>query len=171
MEFMKVLKTRRSVRAFKPDPLPDDVLARILEGARVAPSANNTQPWRFIVVRDAVKRQAIAPLTSGHRFVSQAPVIVVCCGKRYNDLYSWIGSNMYLVDCAIAIDHLTLAARNEGVGSCWIGAFKHEAIKTAVGVPDGYDVIMVIPLGYPALPTAFHDATMRYPLKSIMTEI
>jgi nitroreductase len=169
MEFSEVVGTRRSVRAYKPDPVPDEVLRRVLDGARMAPSANNLQPWHFIVVRDQTTRRNLADLAAGQTFVGQAPVIIVCCGKRYTDRYSWLRENMYLVDCTIAIDHLTLAARNERLGTCWIGAFDHERVKEAAKVPDGYDVIMLMPVGYPASPGAFRGTTSRRALEEIVS--
>ena len=169
MEFTTVLRTRRSVRGYKADPVPDEILGRVLEGARMAPSANNVQPWHFVVVRDAAKRRELAELAAGQSFVGEAPVVIVCCGKRYTDRYSWIHDNMYLVDCAIAIDHLTLAARNEGLGTCWIGAFDHDGVKRAVDVPAGYDVLMLIPVGFPARQSAFRETESRKSLNEIVT--
>ena len=169
MEFAEVLKTRRSVRAYKPDPIPEEVLRRVLDCTRLAPSANNVQPWHFVVIRDAAKRRAIAKLASGQSFIGEAPVIIVCCGRRYTDRYSWISDNMYLVDCTIAIDHLTLAARNEGLGTCWIGAFNHDGIKRAVDIPTGYDVIMLMPVGYPDSEGAFRETGSRDLLEKIVS--
>ncbi|MBN1673404.1 MAG: nitroreductase family protein [Kiritimatiellae bacterium] len=170
MEFTEVVKTRRSVRSYKPDPIPDAVLARVLEAARMAPSANNVQPWHFVIVTDAARRARLGKLASGQTFVGEAPVVVVCCGKRYRDHYSWLADNMYVVDCTIAIDHLTLAARNEGLGTCWIGAFDHEGVKGAVPVPKGHDVLMLTPLGYPASSRAFRETSARKPLRDITTQ-
>ncbi|MFC1453236.1 nitroreductase family protein [Verrucomicrobiota bacterium] len=169
MDFDQVVKTRRSVRRYSQDPIPDDVLRRVLEGARMAPSANNVQPWHFIVVRGEAKRRELAELAGGQSFVGDAPVVIVCCGKRYTDRYSWIGDNMYLVDCTIAIDHLTLTARNEGLGTCWIGAFDHDGVKRAVQVPAGYDVIMLMPVGYSASADAFRETTSRRALEDIVS--
>jgi len=169
MDFTTVVKTRRSVRSYRPDPIPDDVLRRVLDAARVAPSANNVQPWHFIVVRDAGKRKELASLAAGQSFVGEASVVIVCCGKRYMDRYSWLGDSMYLVDCTIAIDHLTLAARNEDLGTCWIGAFDHEGVKRAVQVPTGYDVIMLMPVGYLASPGAFRETSSRRPLEAVVS--
>jgi len=169
MDFTTVFKTRRSVRSYKPDPIPDDTLRRVLDCARLAPSACNVQPWHFIVARDAAKRRQLAEAAAGQSFVGEAPVVIVCCGKQYAERYSWIGDNMYLVDCAIAIDHLTLAARNEGLGTCWIGAFNHEGVKRAVKVPAGYDVIMLVPIGYPASPNAFREDASRHSPQSIVS--
>lgn len=169
MEFAGVLKTRRSVRAYRPDPIPDEVLKKVLDHTRLAPSANNIQPWHFVVVKDAAKRRGLAKLACGQSFVGEAPVVILCCGQRYHDEYSWIGDNMYLVDCTIAIDHLTLAARNAGLGTCWIGAFDHAGVKRAVKLPAGYDVLMLIPLGYPASESAFHETSARKPLHKIVS--
>ena len=169
MDFVTVLKTRRSVRSYKPDPIPDDVLRRVLDGARMAPSANNVQPWHFVIVRDAAQRRQLAEAAADQSFVGQAPVVIACCGKRYTDQFSWISDKMYLVDCTIAIDHLTLAARNEGLGTCWIGAFDHEAVKQVVKAPASYDVIMLLPIGYPASANAFRESTSRHSLQSIVS--
>ena len=171
MDFTEVVKTRRSIRSYSPDPIPEDVLERVLEGARMAPSANNVQPWHFLVVQDAARRRQLAQLAAGQMFVAEAPVVIVCCGRRYEDRYSWIKSNMYLVDCAIAIDHLTLAARNEGVGTCWIGAFDHDGVRKAVKVPPGYDVIMLLPIGYPASQAAFRAPSGRRGLREIVSKV
>ena len=167
MEFNEVVKTRRSVRSYRPDPIPEEALKRVLNCARMAPSANNVQPWHFVVVKDRAKREKIAQLAAGQSFVGEAPAVIVCCGKRYTDRYSWISGNMYLVDCTIAIDHLTLAARNEGLGTCWIGAFDHELMKRAVDIPRGYDIIMLIPMGYPASGSAFCETASRQALERI----
>ena len=79
------------MRSFASESLPDDVLDRILDAARIAPSAVNMQPWRFIVVKDAATRSRIAQLAHEQEFVGQAPVVVVCCGKRYPDPHNWMG--------------------------------------------------------------------------------
>jgi len=171
MDFTTVVRTRRSVRSYKPDPIPEDALRRVLEAARMAPSANNVQPWHFIVVRDAAKRRELAKLAAGQSFVGEAPVVIVCCGKRYKDRYSWLGDSMYLVDCTIAIDHLTLAARNEGLGTCWIGAFDHEGVKQAAPVPAGHDVVMLMPVGYPASQKAFGETGSRHSLASVVSNL
>ena len=128
MDFLEVLLTTRSVRSYSSKPVEAEVLKRILNCARMAPSANNVQPWRFVVAHDEKMRKAIAKASANQSFIAEAPVVIVCCGKRYVDRWSWIKKNMYLVDTTIAIDHLTLAARNEGLGTCWIGAFDHDVL-------------------------------------------
>jgi nitroreductase len=168
MDFNVVLKTRRSVRAYTDQPIPDDVLQRLLDAARLAPSACNHQPWRFIVVRDPITRGKLGALCKGQHFIAQAPIIIVCCGKAYPNPFNWMGENLYLVDLAIALDHLTLAARNEGIGPCWIGAYDHEPIRQLLAIPPDYAVFMLVPLGYPRAGGAFHAQTDRLPLHQIV---
>jgi len=134
----------------------------------MAPSANNVQPWRFVVVADKDKREQIAKAAANQMFVADAPIVIACCGKKYTDRWSWISENMYLVDTSIAIDHLTLAARNEGLGTCWIGAFDHNKIKKLLAVPDGFDVIALTPVGYPSSPELFRETQSRKPLDQIV---
>lgn len=167
MDFQAVLQTRRSVRAFAKREISQPVLARILEAVRIAPSACNCQPWRFVVVKDAATKKKLGEMCKGQSFVGTAAAVVACCGKRYQNAHNWIGPHLYLVDVAIAIDHMTLAARNEGIGSCWIGAFDHEPIKKLLGVPEDYDVVMLVPLGYPVSDGAFHATTERLPMDQI----
>ena len=168
MEFLEVVRTRRSVRTYKPDPVPGDVLKQVFEAVRAAPSANNEQPWLFLLIKDAAQRRRLAESAADQMFIAEAPVVVVCCGRRYVDRWSWIGPHMYLVDCAIDMDHLTLAARDAGLGTCWIGAFDHEAIKQAVPVPPSHDIVMLTPLGYPAAHEAFHESRTRRSLSDIV---
>jgi nitroreductase len=169
MDYYEVLKTRRSVRAFTDKPIPDQVLQRLLESARLAPSACNYQPWRFILVRDPITRDKLGALCRGQRFIAQAPVIIVCCGKPYPNPFNWMGENLYLIDLAIALDHLTLAARNEGIGSCWIGAFDHDPIRRLLSIPSDHAVVMLLPLGYPANANAFHARTDRLSLNQVVS--
>ena len=168
MDFYDVIQTRRSVRSYKGDPIPADVLRRVLDAAHLAPSANNIQPWTFIVVKDAAMRKKIAEVSFAQSFIAEAPVVIVCCGRRYHDSYSWIADNMYIVDVTIAVDHLTLAARNEGLGTCWIGAFDRDAVKRLLNIPKDHDPVMLTPVGYPASPGAFRATTLRKPMSEIV---
>ena len=169
MDFEQVINTRRSVRSYRSQPVPDAALEKVLNAARIAPSANNIQPWHFIAVKDAARRGEIARNCFNQTFLAEAPVVIVCCGKKYPDRYSWISDNLYLVDVAIAIDHLTLAARNEGLGTCWIGALDQKPLRKLLNVPSGFDIIMVTPLGYPASDAAFRPASGRKPLSEIVS--
>lgn len=168
MDFYDVIRTRRSVRSYKNEPVPAATLRRVLEAARLAPSANNLQPWKFIVIRDEQLRKKVAEISFSQSFIAEAPVVIVCCGKRYHDSYSWIADHMYLVDVTIATDHLTLAARNEGLGTCWIGAFDRDALKRLLTIPEDHDPIVLTPLGYPTGLRPFHSGTSRKSLKEIV---
>jgi len=122
----------------------------VLDAARVAPSGSNRQPTRLIVVKEASARKALAPLCEGQGFVAEAPVVVVACGRniQYNR-GGYMGDFSMLVDVTIAFDHLQLAARAEGLGTCWIGSFNNDALKKHLGVPDDFEVVALTPLGYP----------------------
>jgi len=148
MEFTEVVKNRSSVRSFRLDPVPGEVLFRVLEAARVAPSANNFQPWKFIVVKDDERKKKIAELCMGQNFIAEAPVVIVACGLPTPSRIGGYASSM-LVDVAIAIEHLVLAAENEGLGTCWIGAFDNQRLKRLLRIPEQVQVVAVIPMGYP----------------------
>lgn len=139
---MEAIRSRRSVRSYRPDPVPDEVLSRLLEAARLAPSAMNYQPWRFIVVRSQEKRDRIARSGAFGRFLSQAPVAIVACGDK--------GSKYHVYDTCIALEHIVLAATSEGLGSCWIVSYDEETVKGLLKIPDGFRVVAIVSLGYPA---------------------
>jgi nitroreductase len=169
MEFYEVIRTRRSVRSFKPDPIPEDVLERILDAARIAPSGSNRQPWLFIIVKDSEVKRKLAEYCSNQMFIAEAPIVIVVCG--FNIHYNrggYMGDMSMLVDCSIATTHLILAARAEGVGSCWIGAFDMR-IKKLLGIPEDVNVVAVVPLGYPR-EDVFRDVSTeeRKPLNEVV---
>jgi len=169
MDFYEVIQTRRSIRSYSDRPVDDAVVGRVLEAARIAPSAANTQPWHFIVIKDAGRRRKLAELAAGQTFIAQAPVVIAACGLAYHDRYSWIADHMFLVDVAIAFDHLTLAARAEGLGTCWIGAFDHDGVHKLLSVPSTHRVVMLTPLGYPGGKDAFSDKCKRRKLSEIVS--
>jgi nitroreductase len=151
MDFYDAVRKRLSVRSYKPDPVPEDVLNRILEAGRLAPSAKNYQPWKFIVVKDSAVRQALVPACKGQGSVGQAPVVICACCVIDE---AWKGMGGYwsaeAVDVTIAFDHMILAATAEGLGTCWIGAFLEAEVKKVLAIPDGVKPIALTPLGFPA---------------------
>jgi len=150
LDFYEVIRTRRSIREFRPDPIPDEVLKRALDAARIAPSGSNRQPWRFILVRDEGLKEKLVPLAGGQRFIAEAPIVVVACGIDIkHNRGGYMGDMSMLVDVAIAFDHLTLAARAEGLGTCWIGSFDNNRIKDLLKIPMEANVVALTPLGYP----------------------
>ncbi len=140
MDFAKVVEKRRSIRRYKPEPIPDKLVEKILETARVAPSASNRHPWHFIIVKDAERRK-----TLGLRdWAAEAPIIIVGCADTS------ISPTWHLVDLAIAFEHIVLAATDAGLGTCWMGRLENETIKKVLNIPDNIRVVAATPLGYPA---------------------
>lgn len=157
MEFFKTIYQRRSIRKYKSEPIPMNHLTQMLEAARLAPSAGNYQPWKFVVVRDSATIQQLAVAARNQRFLADAAVIVV----------AFADANVYMppppretgvlmippcfeIDVMIAIEHLVLAATALGYGSCWIGAFNESEVKQVVSIPDRMKIVALIPLGLAA---------------------
>ncbi len=148
MDLYEVIKGRYSVRAYKKKPVEEEKLTRILEAGRIAPSARNLQPWKFIVIRDETRREKLAEL-SGQPFLAEAPVIIAVVGTS-PDRVMFCEVPADPVDCAIAIDHMTLAAVAEGLGTCWIGHFPQDTCREFLSVPSSVKIIELLTLGYPA---------------------
>ncbi len=152
MNVLEAIRTRRSVRSFAAHkPIPAEVTARMREALRLAPSACNIQPWHFIFVADATLRREVAQVSNGQNWMADAPLLVVGCGFP-EQAYQRMGGygNSIDVDVAIALDHLTLAAVAEGLGTCWIGAFDETKVKHLLGIPERVKVVAMTPLGYPS---------------------
>ncbi len=151
MDVYEAIQTRKSVRGFLDKDVPEETLTRILNAARLAPSASNRQEWRFIVVRDAETRKKLVSAAMGQSFVGQAPVVLACCAET-DEHRMPCQLLCFPIDLAIAIDHITLCAVEEGLGSCWIGAFKEDEVKEILGIPEGIRVVQLLPIGYPVKP-------------------
>lgn len=163
MDIYETIATRYSVRAYLDKAVEDDKLRRVLDAGRNSPSARNRQARKFVVVRDATLRRGLAA-ASGQAFLAQAPVIVAVVGLTPDDVMS-CGIPTDPIDAAIAIDHMTLAAVAEGLGSCWIGHFPQDPCRQLLHVPDSARIIQLMPLGYPA---ARQPARSRKPLEEIV---
>ena len=148
MELKKVINKRESVRSFLEREIEEDKLSNVLEAARVAPSDANRQPWKFVVVKNSNRRGELEKAAYGQPYVSQAPVVIVAVAT---DTKTIMPNKVpaYPVDLAIALDHVTLAAVDEGLGSCWICAFAQEKVREIIGIPDNYTAVALLPLGYP----------------------
>ena len=149
MDIYKLIKARRSVRAYESREVPEAVLERLLEACQWAPSARNLQPWKLIVVRESGLRKQLAEAARGQMFIAQAPIVIAAVGLDHEYTMS-CEVPAYAVDTSIALDHLTLAAASEGLGTCWIGAFSQSRVKEILRVPDAQKVVMLMPVGYPA---------------------
>ena len=148
MDVRQAIRTRRSIRRYANKPVEEAKLDRVLEAARLAPSANNRQERRFIVVRDAQTRKKLAAAACGQSFVGTAPMVIAACATESSHVMS-CGQHAYTVDVTIAVDHMTLQAVEEGLGTCWIGAFYEKEVKRVLGIPDTVRVVSLLPLGYP----------------------
>jgi nitroreductase len=170
MDFYKVIQTRRSVRKFLARAIDESILNSVLNAARIAPSGSNRQPWKFIVVTEQKTKEALAALSDDQDFIARAPVVIVACGHNIHyNRGSYMGDYSMLVDVAIAMDHLTLAARNEELGTCWIGSFDNEGIKKLLEMPRDTQVVALTPIGYPEDPSVFSPLSSRKKLQDIVS--
>jgi len=165
MDVYEAIALRKSVRAFMDKDVPDQVLTRLFEAARLAPSASNRQEWRFIVIRESEMRKKIALAAFGQKHIAQAPVVLVCCAQTNNHVMA-CNQLCYPIDVAIAITHIILCAAAEGLGSCWIGAFYEDQVKKALQIPTEIRVVSLLPIGYPLDPAKVEKT--RLPLESIV---
>ncbi|KPK65707.1 MAG: nitroreductase [Planctomycetes bacterium SM23_32] len=164
MDFYQVVKGRRSVRGYRPDPVEEQKLTRVLEAARAAPTAANRQPMKFYVLCDAALREQMLEVYSQPWF-AEAPIIICACARPAEAWQRGDGKNYADVDVTIAMDHLILAATAEGLGTCWIGAFKADRLREILGLPDELEPVALTPLGYPAV---VPKATSRKPLDELV---
>ncbi len=150
MDIYQAIKARTSIRKYKDRGIEDDKLNRVLDAARLAPSGKNGQPWTYIVVTDPDIRKKLVPACKGQQFVGEAPVVIVACGDE-SSAYQKMGGywNSLPVDIGISLEHLMLAATAEGLGTCWIGAFLEEDVKSILDIPEDIKVVAITPLGYP----------------------
>ncbi len=169
MELLDTIKTRRSVRSFLPDAISDDIMTEILQAGRLAPSAQNRQCWRFVVVRDEELKQRLSK-KSGlvgkiNFFIAKAPVIIIAAAdpKRSVKLN---GQEYYLVDTAIAFQQMMLTAWNFGIGSCWLAAFNEQKVKDILAIPPNIRVVAMSPFGYPRESDTLYAKAVSFVAKS-----
>jgi nitroreductase len=149
MDVLEAIQSRRSIRAYDPLDVEENKLTRILESGRLSPSASNRQERRFIVIRDAKKRKLLSEAARNQKFVAVAPVVIAACSVEKEYVMS-CGQLAYPIDTAIAVDHMTLAAVEEGLGTCWIGAFDEKKVKEILNIPSYVRVVVLLTLGYPS---------------------
>jgi len=152
MEFLDVIFSRKSIRSFAEKEIPSAHLQTILEAGRQAPSFQNRQCWRFIIIRNENTRRRLA-LNSGligkvNFFIKDAPVIIVACADPSKS-GTVNGQKYYLVDTAIAFQQMMLTAWNFGIGSCWLAAFNEKKVKEILDIPANIRVVSFSPFGYP----------------------
>jgi len=150
MTVLDAIKGRFSVRKYLDKPVGDDELRAVLEAARFSQSAKNLQDWKFIVVRDESMRRKLVDAARGQKFVSEAPVVIVCCGVG-TDYVMACGQHSYTLDVAIAMENMALAAHELGLGTCWLGSFYEDEVKRLLSIPEeDVRVVGMLTLGYPA---------------------
>ena len=149
MQVAEAIAKRSSIRDYKETEVPEDKLNRVLEAARLAPTGANRQVIKFVVVRNQEARRRLMQASGNQRHVGQAPVIIAAVATDPERVME-CGVPAYPVDAAIAVDHMTLAAVEEGLGTCWIGAFDQAVARNALKVPDRCMIATLITLGYPA---------------------
>jgi nitroreductase len=150
MDVSTAIKGRRSVRFYKSQEVESDKIEKILEAGRLSPSANNRQEWKFIVVKNAETRKKLARAAMNQSFIGQAPVVLVACATESKAVMT-CGHPTYAVDLSIAFAYMLLQAYELGLGTCWIGAFSEDEVKSVLGVPKHVRVVALSPLGYPAV--------------------
>jgi len=142
MDVFEAIQERRSIRAYQDMPVPSEKLEKILEAARLAPSARYAEPWHFIAVTDKETRKI---LSKGRyaKFCAEAPLVIVACGDKK------ASPDWYAVDVSLAVENMVLTAQSEGLGTCCVGSFDEAEVKQTVKVPDNYEVIVMLAVGYP----------------------
>lgn len=165
MTLIPHIQQRYSVRAYQNRPVEPAKLEAVLEAARLAPSARNVQEGRFVVVRDAALRAQLVAAANNQAFVGTAPIVIACCAVK-TDYVMRCGQAAYPIDLAIAIDHMTLQAVAEGLGTCWIGSFYEDQVKALLGIPASVRVVELLTLGYPQDKP---HAKSRLPLARLVT--
>jgi nitroreductase len=142
MDTFQAIQARKSIRSYQDKPVPRDALERILEAGRLAPSARNTEPWHFIAVTNPEKRKTLSKGMYA-KFVAGAPLVIVVLGDKK------ASSDWYAVDAALAAENMVLAAVSEGLGTCFVGSFNEADVKAVLKVPENFEVLVMITVGYP----------------------
>jgi nitroreductase len=159
MNVMEAIQERRSVRRFTEEPVSREDLEKVLEAARWAPSWVNVQPWRVVVVTDPEKKaalkEALLPKNPASKGIDQAPLLLVLIGERgksglYGETFSTDKGDWYMFDLGIAAQNMALAAHSIGLGTVHVGALNHKEAARILDVPDGFEVVEILPLGHPA---------------------
>jgi nitroreductase len=152
-----VIKSRHSVRKFKPDPFGDLVIADVLDCAARAPTAMNIQPWLFGVLKDKETRLKIAAMTDNGRFIAECPLCFAVFGEKKQ--------KYYLEDCCAATENLILALQAHGISSCWVAGEKKpyvEEVRKLLDVPEGYTLVSLVAAGSPAEITITEKKDMKH---------
>ncbi len=152
MDFFEAVQKRASVRNFEEREISVELIEKLIEAARWAPSAGNVQPWEFIVVKTPEMKREVSAAAFNQKYLKEASIIIIVCAdeKRATESYGIRGKTLYcLQDTAAAIQNMLLAAYSLGLGSCWVGAFNENAVKKVINAPEEMRPVALIPIGYP----------------------
>lgn len=158
-DFMEIIQGRRSIRNYEDQPVADEVLNQVLEALRWSPSWANTQCWEVVVVKDTETKQklqaTLLPTNPANRAMVEAPIVLVICGQLqkagcYKGQVTTKFGDWFLFDLGIATQTVCLTAHALGLGTVVVGLFDHNQAKQVLGVPEGYELVAMLPLGYPA---------------------
>jgi nitroreductase len=141
MDVYEAIQTRRSIRAFIDNPVPREVMEKILEAGRLAPSARNSEPWHFIAVTSPEKRKALSKGMFA-KFLTQSPLVIVACGDKK------ASPDWYAIDVGLAVENMVLVATGEGLGTCVVGSFNEKDVKAVVKIPENFEVLVMLAVGY-----------------------
>jgi len=153
MEFEGLIRRRSMIRAFRPDSVPEELVQKLLRNAVRAPSAGHLQPWEFIVVREAETKRRLGEAALGQMFIAHAPVVIVTCRNLERNAwrYGVRGRHFYsLIDASFASLMILLTARNDGLGACFVGAYRDDEVVRILGLPRDVRPVGIIPIGWPA---------------------
>ncbi len=159
-DLLELIKTRRSIRSFKPDPVPDEAITTILEAARWCQSASNKQPWRFIVVKSKEAIEALGKCATYGNFIDQAPVVIAIVASK------GIAPKWYVHDSSMCSHQACLMAWALGLGTCWIGSMDREKAATLLGLAKDEVLATILPIGFPV---SVPKATSRKGLADLVT--
>lgn len=151
MDVFTAISQRSSVRVYKDSKVEEDKLKKILEAARLAPSASNRQDWKFVIVKAKETKRKLAEASFGQSFIEESLVVIVACGTEPKAIMA-CGQPAYTVNVSIAFSFMILQAYELGLGTCWIGAFKEDEVKKILKIPKEVRVVAMTPLGYPDQP-------------------
>ena len=151
MDVFNAISQRSSVRAYKATDVEEVKLKKILEAARLSPSASNRQDWKFIIIRNKETKKKLAEAAFSQSFIGEAPIVIVACGTEPKAFMA-CGQPVSTVDVSIACSFIILQAYELGLGTCWIGAFEEDEVKKILNIPKEVRVVAMAPLGYPNQP-------------------
>lgn len=149
MNVLDAVKGRRSIRKYSPKTVEEEKINRILEAGRLAPSARNNQPWKFILVDNKEIIEKLYHAAQGQKQVLEAPLALVVCAEGLNRTMM-CGQPSNTVDVSIALSYMMLEAHEQGLGTCWLGMFDTNMVRAILDIPDDVMVAAMTPLGYPA---------------------